>query len=409
MTSFASHPNLRYRIEAAALLVLACAFLVVGNQQKWFVSADRALYDAVISRVAAPRDPNVVIVSIDDAALHLYGLWPWPRALQARLWERIQAYDPSEIAVDIVFTGPESDGQIANTLKQGQSADRGDARLVAAAQQIESLALPLMIEPLGAGQQYVELLPFPQLLAETDHLGHVHVHLDADAIVRGTWLYQGVGSAHWPHLMLTLSESSTHPGADCPGRTASNARHVVKCEYVRFPFAGPAETYPWIPASLLLQENLDDQLNNQLSKAINSKTVMVGLTASGAGDWVTSPTSGEGSPMPGVEFNANLLSALRSQTLISQPANAALLLIALIMVSACSLMLPRLEPKQMLITSVAMAVMPILITIAALRLSWTHLPLAGASITILLLYPLWSWRRHEIALAVRKDRTYTHR
>jgi len=373
-------PNLRFRLEATALLLLACLFLTVGHYNAWFAAADRLLYDTIISRINAPRDPNIVIVSIDDAALHEHGAWPWPRELQARLWRQIQSHNPEKVVVDVVLAGRR----------------QGDASLVSAAQQIESLALPIMIESLGAGQQYIELLPFPNMLREADYLGHVHVQLDADAIVRGTWLYQGIGNARWPHLMLALADPDALPSDTCAAQGATQNRHVAKCDYVRLPFAGPAETYPWVPANLLLATHSPSN-KDQLNRALHNKTVIVGLTASGAGDWVTSPTSGEGAPMPGVEFNANLLSALRYQTLITQPSNALLLAIALFVVCVCSLVLPRLQSKQMLFASGALAIAPVVTTIAGLSLTSTHLPLAGASITVLLLYPLWSWRRHEIA------------
>ena len=121
------------------------------------------------------------------------------------------------------------------------------------------------------------------------------------------------------------------------------------------------------------------------------------LTAVGAGDWVTSPVSGDDGPMPGVEFNANLLSAILNNTLVREPAPWVRITLSLFVVALCSLLLPRLRPKQMLATTLALALLPLAITIGALSLAWVYIPLASATIAVIFIYPLWSWRRHEIA------------
>ena len=115
----------------------------------WFEVLNRAVYDGVISRLAAPRTQDIVIVAIDDASLHRHGPWPWHRAQQAALIDAINAYDPSLVALDIVYAGRSPD----------------DRRLVTAAGSVRSLALPMMVESLGQGQQNIEVLPFPDLLA----------------------------------------------------------------------------------------------------------------------------------------------------------------------------------------------------------------------------------------------------
>ena len=224
----------------------------------------------------------------------------------------------------------------------------------------------------------MEVLPFPDLVEQAHALGHVHVELDADAVVRGTYLYQGLGQPHWPHLMLEFanyinSTLTSAAGANTSQNTTQErpqgfAHHdfssalktcnskpgspynLQKCVYVGIPFAGPPNTYPQISSELLLTN--EPAFHKALESAIKDNIVLIGLTATGSGDWVTSPISSDAGPMTGVEFNANLLSALSFDTTINistDGANSKFKWIALVLscliVGLCSLLLPRMRPE----------------------------------------------------------------
>lgn len=371
-----TNPHLRFRVESLGLLLIACLFVGVSQHFEWFGAIDRLIYDTTIKRIELPADERIVIVGIDDKSLHKLGPWPWPRDLQANLLRAIAAYQPERVAVDIIYAG----------------STEHDAVLVAAASQIQILALPVMVESLGPNQQHIEVLPFHSLLSTASSLGHVHVELDADAIVRGTYLYQGVGTPHWPHLMQTLAgDGPTSISKQCSNR-APQGLFLNKCEYVGVTFAGGAGSFQQISA-LDLFEQYNPSL---LSTALAGKIVLVGLTASGVGDWVTSPVSGSGGPLPGVEFNANLLNSILQDKLIHQIPTIWSIVLGMLMVGSCSLLLPRLKSKQALAATVFFAVIPIILS-ALLLMSSLQIAIAATSVTVLLLYPLWSWRRHEIA------------
>ncbi|CAE7458919.1 phoR [Symbiodinium pilosum] len=221
---------------------------VDGHYFQWFSGFDRLLYDAGIQRMTIEPDKDIIIVGIDDKSLHTFGPWPWPRPVQAELLRAINIYQPAKVAVDIIYAGTSPD----------------DKPLVEAASQIDQLSLPVMIESLGARQQHIEVLPFADLLSQADQLGHVHVELDEDAIVRGTYLYQGVSAVD-----------------------------------------------------------------------------------------------------------------------LMQPTNR-------------PFMLPRLKPKKVLLATVTFALLPIVVS-AVLLSQGLYLTCAATTVAVLLLYPLWSWRRHEIA------------
>ena len=48
---------------------------------------------------------KIVIVEIDSPSLEVYGGWPWHRDITGRLIEKIFAYQPKAVGVDMVFPG----------------------------------------------------------------------------------------------------------------------------------------------------------------------------------------------------------------------------------------------------------------------------------------------------------------
>lgn len=370
----------RFRFESLGLLVAACLFIATSHTGNWFGALDRLIYDSVIARTAAPMAPELVLVGIDDQSLHKFGPWPWPRRLQAQLLNAINDHQPEAVLMDVIYTGEDAD----------------NPQLVAAAARVEQLALPMMVDALAQGEQYIEVLPFPNLLDHADIIGHVQIERDADAIVRGTHLYQGVGTPHWPHVMLALANSLyDYPMPGCNAAETRAPLQIRKCRYVRFPFAGVPGSYPQISATHLLTSGQIAPAT--LKEALSDKVVLVGVTALGGSDWVTSPLGNQSTPLSGVEFNANLLSALMSGSLIRETPDWLVIVIGMLLVALCALSLPRLRPKQALAASLGFAVLPILGTIVLLALFWIALPLANVTAASLLIYPLWSWRRHEIA------------
>ena len=338
---------------------------------------DNGLYDFYINRFSAPTADNVVIVAIDDASLHTYGPWPWPRDLQAQLLQQINQHNPATVVMDIIYSGETA----------------FDQQLLQAGSNTQALALPLMIDTTGFRGMPVEVMPFPSLLAQVDHLGHVQFELDDDAIVRGTYLYQGIGSAHWPHLMHAVAGTAA---GGCPQSASQSdtSLALTKCDYVRVPFAGPSSTYPQLSALDILQGG-----NDVLATALNNKLVLVGLTGLGVGDWVASPNAAQAGPMPGVEFNANLYAALIHDALIRPAPFMVSLLLAFVVAGICTYLLPRLAAKPMLTVTALLALIPVGAGFLSIHLFQHYLSVAAATIGVLVIYPVWSWRRHEIAWA----------
>lgn len=373
-------PATRFRFEVAALFGVLAAFVTAATAGTWFAGLDRGVYDALLRLHPLPASPEIVIVGIDERSLERFGPWPWNRQQQAKLLERIAGDRPRAVLVDVVYAGP--------------TEPAADAALAAAAAELEVLAVPILIDSLSTGSQLVEVLPFPELLAAADVLGHAHIELDPDTVARGTYVYQGIGEAHWPHLALALAEHLGLAATQVPRCPPPGAPTIqnVRCAWVYTPFAGPPGSFAEVSAADVLDSTLP-------TPVLTGRLVLIGVTAAAGSDRLPSPLSGERHPMSGIELNANLLNAILQDGLLSRAGPASILVAALLCVLLPALWLPRLQPKTMLLAAAVTAMIPILVMVLAQVLIRVHVPIMAASVAALLAYPYWSWRRHEIAWA----------
>ena len=88
---------------------LVFAILAFGVFSTGFQSLERGLYDSgVRGREVTPSD-RIAIVTIDEDSIANLGRWPWPRAQQAALLDKINAGAPKVIVNTIFYTEPEQD------------------------------------------------------------------------------------------------------------------------------------------------------------------------------------------------------------------------------------------------------------------------------------------------------------
>lgn len=368
-------------LELVVLVVLVVGFAGLATHNNWLTTLDRGLYDRVVTLLGGPVPDDIVIVGIDEQSLQRFGRWPWRRPEQARLLRAIAAAEPREVLVDIVYSEP--------------TTSDADIELGSALGDLPGLALPMVIDALTDAGQLIEVLPLPEFIASAEVVGHVHPELDDDGISRGVHLFQGIGEPFWPHIVLAVEsrelDERDRPVADCevPAFSLQN----IRCDYRRVPFVGEPGSFPFIsPEDLLSSDTFD-----RASEMLRGKTVLVGLTATGVSDWVTTPVSGRSRPMPGVEFNANVLAAVRQNTLIENAPRWPALVIVLLLSLVPPLVLPRLLPGSMLLVTIAFAFVPIVLFYLLLYFGRIYLPLSAAAVAAALTYPLWSWRRLELA------------
>ncbi|MGE0383978.1 MAG: EAL domain-containing protein [Gammaproteobacteria bacterium] len=368
------------RGEAARVALMLLATAIVASWSDAVRRTDDLLYDFALRAWPRPVADDIVIIAVDEKALAELGRWPWSREVHARMIERLTRAGARAVGVDIMFSEPEA------------GDPQADARLAGAIAASGKVVLPVFPELRGPAGRLGETAPLPLFANAAARLGHVDVELDTDAVARGAFLKAGLGSPVWPALALAMIEVDgaepwlTLPGTRRGGTPAPQA--WTRDFHVRVPFAGPPGSYRQLSYADVLSEDF-------IANSLAGKFVLLGATAQGLGQSLPTPVSAGARPMPGVEFNANLLDALRHGTwIVPLPAPLAWLLIATIAIVP-ALTYPLLAPRN------ALALNAVLIAFAgagsAVLLVLAHRWLAPspAIAALLVSYPLWSWRRIE--------------
>ena len=356
----------------AGLAIFTLCLLVANDLTE---RPDNLAYDALMRlRPALPSD--VTIVAIDEASLGSIGHWPWPRDVHTRLIERLAAAKPAAIGYDVLFVEPTPQ----------------DPGLAHAIGQAGNVVLPLtFLVPGDNGAPFALQAPVPPIAQAVRSVGHADLTPDRDGIVRRASLLAGTAQAHWPDLAEQVSRLVT--GHASPAYERSAATPLASGSFgfsppILIPFSGGAGFHPSVSIGAVLRGEVPPEL-------LRGKILLVGSTASGSGDQYPVPSGA----MPGVEILANLIDALIDNRAIHAVGPETTLLVALlplfILLAALLLLPPRIN------VVLGLALMLLVVGTSAGLLVWADiwLPPTAALTGLLIVYPLWAWRRLEAANA----------
>ncbi|MCE9573705.1 MAG: adenylate/guanylate cyclase domain-containing protein [Deltaproteobacteria bacterium] len=364
---------------AAALTTAACALLWLGHGRWWRIPGldrlERAAVDArFLLRGAAPADPRIVIVGLDDETRRVAPEVLQTRRGYARLLDALAAYHPKIIALDFFFSAPEVilDGPLAakvrdaaahlpappspNDLLVAEIAEalRGDEVLAAAIAHAGTIYLganfrlierredlptrpppePPGLERARHGEVVAQAssspppsafavnVTMPALARGAVGAGAVNVLIDPDGVIRRVPLVIEFGTHYY--LPLGLAVALAELGA--PGDTSYvvgddaliAAGHRLPVEpggAVHLDFRGANPAFTRISAA--------DVLSGAAPKdALAGKLVFVGMTYA-AMDKVATPLDPHGD---GVELHATLADNVLTDSLFPPPSRAVSLL-----------------------------------------------------------------------------------
>ncbi|WP_317930766.1 CHASE2 domain-containing protein [Halioxenophilus sp. WMMB6] len=364
------------------LLALAMAILAAMiSLKRWGYSVDQALYDAAIAQVKPAIGPDILILAIDERSLLELGRWPWPRSVHAQLVDILNEAGVKAIAFDIVFAEPD------------RANPDHDHRFAEAISAMGRVALLVHMEQTYSGGQILEVLPTPELASAAAALGHVHIEYDVDGVCRSVFLKEGLGEAYWPHLMYALWQLSDAtlpeqmPGLQAENPSAASPFLIARDFYNLIPLAGPAARVTTLSYVDVISGRIPE-------RTLRDKIVIVGATAKGLGDIVATPAG----PMPGVEFNSNILNSLRNRATLV-PVTAGVHLVASVLLVFGLIMAGlRATPRQYLLLTLLATLSLLAASVATLVVLQIWFAPLAAILPILIFYPLWSWRRLEQAL-----------
>ena len=370
------------RFAVGALLVGLTLLLA---QQDWLWRLDCLFYDIHLALSSRPAPDDILIVAVDEASLAELGRWPWPRRVHAALLERLAGEGARVVALNILVTEPDL-----------QDVD-GDALLAASVRKHGRVVMPIMVEQRRLGGQLVEILPIPMLAAAAAGLGHVQAELDGDGMVRGLYLEEGLGMPRWPALalaMLKVAEPDQWdrlPGVRNPGPIGDAPQMLSRDHYVLVPFAGPPGHFARISYHDVLSGDFPPGL-------FRDKYVLVGVTASGFGDGLPTPVSGHYQPMPGVEFNANVFDGLRRGLVVQPLAPQWQMMLCAGLVLLPVWLYSYFAPRWNLLIAALLMLGVLALSLILLWVGRLWFPPAPVLLAFFISYPLWSWRRLELAV-----------
>jgi adenylate cyclase len=248
-----------------------------------------------------PRAP-IVIISIDDASVvELNEQWPFPRRMHADLIDRISAWKPLVIGVDVLFPDPSSRGKKDDEALGAAIARAGNVVLATACTE-DVRALPdVQAEGRTPGLKVTLAdcnMPVSTVGRGAAAAAAVNLHQDADSHVRRVPLRVRVGDT-----MESSFDATIHRLAAATGLPA---KPLPETEKVLINFRGGRGTFPSIPYYRIANGEISAET---APGELTGKIVLVGSTTDLEHDvFPTVFTRGMG--MPGVEIHAHALETL---------------------------------------------------------------------------------------------------
>ena len=350
----------RLFLEWLGLFGIACLFAVGALYAGLTDRIDTRILDASTAMARPDPSSDIVIVAIDDASLNELGSWPWPRAVHAQLVDNLRQRGVKQIIYDVLF------------LERTNEED--DGRLAASISQAGNVILPFTFGNISDEGEVGPVYPIKPLADAAQTMGHVSANPDPDGVLRRFALQTQDGPIRYTHMSLAAVEAARD----------GDAKITDKEPWPIVPF-NPPGSFVTAPASTIVN-------NSDASGALEGKIVLVGATAQGMGDRHVVSADGV-TQMPGVEAQANLITAIRSDSFVSeldQRSVAALTCFVLLIQFICFWKLP---PRTTLLASIALLVVIAAAPVLAVPLGHIWIAPGTAIVVLILAYPLWSWRR----------------
>lgn len=353
----------RLLIEWCLIALVGTLAVIFATHWRGTSAFDNLVYDQLSSLSRPAPDDRILLVNIDEPSLARLGKWPWDRATHARLIEKLSPAQPRSILLDVLLSEAGSGG--------------GDARLATAMAASGNVFLPLNFHSPGSdGKAFDSELPIPALGAAAKGVGHVNVTFDNDGIVRRVNLCFDGSDESLPHLAELVYRDG---GAPSPA-----FRRLKYCDQdLMLPYAA-RDSYSEISFADALEGNIPAQL-------IKGRDIIIGATAAGMGDNYPGPFS-DGGVVSGTEIMANMVAALRRNDFVTPAANWQVALLSLLPMWLLLLGFLRWQPRTALAVSLGLFALVLAASTAALA-TGIWFPPGAALIGIILVYPLWGWRR----------------
>lgn len=269
------------------------------------------------------QEKRIIVVDIDEASIQKYGSWPWSRNQVAELLQKVDAAGASLKVVDIVFDQARpGDERLAQQLASpaptviAQVFALGDESPVRAGQLSGSLNMPFCPSASFAARGYIA--PTSLLTQRATQVGHVSPAVDVDGAIRHMPALICQDNKAYPALSISAMLASGMTGSGqsqvIAGQSWMDPANWLQIGSQRLPLddKGLMRISYGLPRSAFTAVSATDVLSNQIpSNVLKGAWVVVGATAFGAGDVITTPLS---KTVGGYEVHVQMLSAILDQS-----------------------------------------------------------------------------------------------
>ncbi|MEC4686474.1 MAG: adenylate/guanylate cyclase domain-containing protein [Nitrospirota bacterium] len=275
-----------------------------------------------------PVPSDIVIVTIDEKSLSIYGRWPWSRKLQAELIGKVFEGNPKAVVVDIFYPeagSPESDRALAEMIRKhkdslvmalGFEVEEGKVFDGEVEEILYDQAITRIenLKYLRSVEAYKVLLP-PESLSRSAIFGHVYPLPDRDGKLRWENLYIKYDGEYFPSLTLQAARVALGIARDrvCIIGGAGvelGGRFIPTDEFGRLHI-----NYIGREGSIIHKSAADVLSGRIPASFFTGKIVFIGTTAMATYDQKITPFSAN---MPGVEKNATVVANILSGNFIKK-------------------------------------------------------------------------------------------
>ena len=355
----------KFALEWGVTAAITALILVLFISWPFFDSLGNLFYDRLQTARKIKPSEDIVVIAIDDKSIELLGGWPLSRGYYTQLLKKLADSKslPRAIAFDILFL----DDTSADTALAEQMARH-------------HIVLPVELRYQDLKKSKQPVLPVLPIRAINPNYGHIEINYDSDGVIRGAQLF----SSGVPHFSLVLSGQ----------HISTSANH-----YKRFPMVDAENGFKTISLSDLLDPNFP-------MASLKNKYLLVGATAPSLGDRYPTVYSGpQGSGSPGVEIHASLLNALLQGDLIDQAPKWLVFVLSFVCLLAVLIGLLVLSPAAEMTVTLATMIFILLVSCLLLRFAHVWVNPLPAVVVIVLIKPVWAWRRMEMITHFMQEKT----
>ena len=366
-----AHLQRKTRLRREWLLTIAIAIgllaaLVFGDLAR---PMGNVLYDHYMRWHGFRASEDIIIVAIDDRSLTELGGWPLQRSQYTKLFESLDddRFRPKAIGFDLLFVDPtEDDAALAEQMAR------------------QKTVIPLEFKlPEKAGQDLSPHFPVAAM-AQAATLGHINLAFDADGVIRGL----NTNELQWPSLALAL-----HAQGD-----PSFKINAAESSYRRFRMVDPRVGFTMVSFS--------DAINFNFTRSLfKDKYVLVGVTSPSLGDRYPTLYSGNNNAStPGVAILASVLNASLDNALIQESPVWFSFVLPLCALLLILFGLVNLRPRTGLLAATFLIALSVVLTYSLLTRWNFWLDPSPFILVVVLVQPLWAWRRLEAIVSLVQDK-----